>query len=724
MKNFILLFTFSLICIVSKAQENLVPNGDFEFYIPDVLDNLDIPNLNGVTRTDPKIPCRSGLFETGPNSGDPTASSSFIPFWHGFGVSETGGESFAASLFDSRADCDNPLDVGCSLTQACDEISGHKADVGIPENYYATHYNQSAISQYHRIPIDFTTLESDHPVIGRYVGITKQGFRRPGIYCKLESPLKCGFVYTIKFRAVKKSGNFTADRLNIRLCKSDDWNDYAYLDGDVNKKEIDITVSEDGGPNHDQWEPITAQFYVEETNVQYLYIRGSGNGSSKILIDEIEIPNQCAVDFACDATLGAATDEITTNGVHNMNQPLTFFNTQSSKNLKIQIFPLATGQTTPIRTIDIIDPGPTIAWDGKNDGGVIVANQQYRYEITYGAVCSCRFSEGIFLKNGDPIIFNISYTVPTNTGALTFYNLDNVFYMDLKIYNSSNALVYSKELYNPPNTIYWNGLNDLGLPLGSSGLIGCNNPTLFTFILKASNNCGDIKFYDISFTQLCFGDITGSTIPNFNYTPLQKPLENCPYSFNYTPYPKAQDACCATQVDWFIEDAIIAGIQEFKLIRDIQAGPKVVIATNSDIKFLAGREIRLVQDFTTEPGATFLARIEPCTRMVSEEGPIRETIHWSNFPDGTVEKIPLIKLDSINGLNVYPNPTSSDLFIKSDLGIDFVEIYDMTGKMISSEYFTKSNLVKLDAINLLNGIYILQITLEDGRVEIRKVIKN
>jgi hypothetical protein len=161
------------------------------------------------------------------------------------------------------------------------------------------------------------------------------------------------------------------------------------------------------------------------------------------------------------------------------------------------------------------------------------------------------------------------------------------------------------------------------------------------------------------------------------------------------------------------------------LTRDIQAGPKVLVTSNSNILFQAGREIRLVNGFTAEIGSDFLAKIDPnCGRMMSEIGPVIETINWNQYLEESNYKSPLIVLDSTINLTVYPDPTSNDLFIQSELGIKAVQVFDLTGKSISYEYFSESKLVKIEASTLLNGIYILQITLENGIVEIRKVIKN
>jgi hypothetical protein len=68
---------------------------------------------------------------------------------------------------------------------------------------------------------------------------------------------------------------------------------------------------------------------------------------------------------------------------------------------------------------------------------------------------------------------------------------------------------------------------------------------------------------------------------------------------------------------------------------------------------------------------------------------------------------------------IYPNPTSSKLFINSEEIISTVQIMDFCGKELLNENFV-SREVSLDVRNLSSGIYFCQITTADNK---RKIVK-
>jgi len=70
-------------------------------------------------------------------------------------------------------------------------------------------------------------------------------------------------------------------------------------------------------------------------------------------------------------------------------------------------------------------------------------------------------------------------------------------------------------------------------------------------------------------------------------------------------------------------------------------------------------------------------------------------------------------------LSIYPNPTKDDLFIKSELPINKVEIYSMAGSLM----MTENNITeKISLSALLKGIYVIKVYTDKG-VIIRKIVK-
>ena len=94
----------------------------------------------------------------------------------------------------------------------------------------------------------------------------------------------------------------------------------------------------------------------------------------------------------------------------------------------------------------------------------------------------------------------------------------------------------------------------------------------------------------------------------------------------------------------------------------------------------------------------------PTPRKTNEEGVI--------LSNSTIEKIS-------SNIYFYPNPVSSELNIHTEESIELVEIIDLMGKTVSS--LSTENL-KINVSDLTNGVYILQIQTDKGKV-LSKFIK-
>ena len=74
---------------------------------------------------------------------------------------------------------------------------------------------------------------------------------------------------------------------------------------------------------------------------------------------------------------------------------------------------------------------------------------------------------------------------------------------------------------------------------------------------------------------------------------------------------------------------------------------------------------------------------------------------------------------------VFPNPTNDYVWVvcDTDKPVD-IKLFDLTGKAIPAAANSEQGKTRLDVARLQRGIYILHVTLSDGRVETRKVVKN
>ena len=77
------------------------------------------------------------------------------------------------------------------------------------------------------------------------------------------------------------------------------------------------------------------------------------------------------------------------------------------------------------------------------------------------------------------------------------------------------------------------------------------------------------------------------------------------------------------------------------------------------------------------------------------------------------------KMAAVTLFKIFPNPAQNEIFIKSDLQIEKVEIYSYAGSLIISENNFNGNIF---VSSLLQGIYLLKIHTDKG-VLVSKIVK-
>lgn len=75
---------------------------------------------------------------------------------------------------------------------------------------------------------------------------------------------------------------------------------------------------------------------------------------------------------------------------------------------------------------------------------------------------------------------------------------------------------------------------------------------------------------------------------------------------------------------------------------------------------------------------------------------------------------------TLETVGIYPNPVQSELTISSKQQVVSIDVYSLLGQLVLSE----KNKNQIQVASLSNGVYLLQITLDNGSLLSRKIVKN
>jgi hypothetical protein len=73
-------------------------------------------------------------------------------------------------------------------------------------------------------------------------------------------------------------------------------------------------------------------------------------------------------------------------------------------------------------------------------------------------------------------------------------------------------------------------------------------------------------------------------------------------------------------------------------------------------------------------------------------------------------------------IDIYPNPVSDFLYIKSDLEIISLKLYDMQGRILM-EINGGNNMCEIDVRDLIRGTYIVKV-ITNGGSRTEKIVKD
>lgn len=97
-------------------------------------------------------------------------------------------------------------------------------------------------------------------------------------------------------------------------------------------------------------------------------------------------------------------------------------------------------------------------------------------------------------------------------------------------------------------------------------------------------------------------------------------------------------------------------------------------------------------------------------------------VPFENTIEG-IKSINEVSDETLNEIQVFPNPTSGIINLRSKLGIKSISVYNMTGTAIYSKQLKNSNSVNLDLTNYSSGLYLIHSHFENGEFSTQKILR-
>lgn len=116
------------------------------------------------------------------------------------------------------------------------------------------------------------------------------------------------------------------------------------------------------------------------------------------------------------------------------------------------------------------------------------------------------------------------------------------------------------------------------------------------------------------------------------------------------------------------------------------------------------------------------------TAEATQNYAFRVTKNWGNA-GASFDNISLTVVRATNSVsdvndfqfNIYPNPAKDIIRFQSELPLERVEIFSLTGSKVLSQ---SNNVEQVEVGNLAKGIYMLKVSAADGKVATQKLIKD
>jgi hypothetical protein len=108
--------------------------------------------------------------------------------------------------------------------------------------------------------------------------------------------------------------------------------------------------------------------------------------------------------------------------------------------------------------------------------------------------------------------------------------------------------------------------------------------------------------------------------------------------------------------------------------------------------------------------------------VVFIQDPVTKVIFQSKMVDVTLNSS--VDIEKSFSFNAFPNPNNGSFTIElpTEAGGASVEVFSKTGSLVYSKNFNNSNEAITMNINQTQGVYIVKVTLQNGKTSIGKLI--
>lgn len=158
----------------------------------------------------------------------------------------------------------------------------------------------------------------------------------------------------------------------------------------------------------------------------------------------------------------------------------------------------------------------------------------------------------------------------------------------------------------------------------------------------------------------------------------------------------------------------------------IKAANIVAVGDNAlanGVVYHAANYVELNPGFEAVLGSQFSAYPEGCTANYTYKAQAQNSVTRTSEVPNVDETINLTKVSK--DFAIVPNPSSTTIeIIMSDAKFNKVSITTIDGKIVNERSVEKTDKTLLDVSRYANGIYIINVTSEDGQVLTKKLIKN
>ncbi len=137
------------------------------------------------------------------------------------------------------------------------------------------------------------------------------------------------------------------------------------------------------------------------------------------------------------------------------------------------------------------------------------------------------------------------------------------------------------------------------------------------------------------------------------------------------------------------------------------------------IDFKAKNSVELEEGTLLEPNTNGSICLQSDPNLIIETNCQNYSSKISNYKNKTNSKV-----DLIDDLLVYPNPTNNKLNVETLDSLKEVSISDFTGKVVFYNKDVRNKKLSIDISMFSSGLYIVKVVLDNGEIVSKKIIKN